>query len=49
MYDLEWDVRARRGTLLPEATGLAAARDRVHDYERDRIRRAFSTSRPICC
>src|SRR5438445_355033 len=47
--DLEVQIGAGFRTATPEAAGSAAARRRVDDYEWLRIRRAFSTSRAICC
>src|SRR5205823_14228427 len=47
--DLEVQIVAGFRTATPEAAGSAAARRRVDDYEWLRIRRAFSTSRAICC
>src|SRR3989441_10182113 len=47
--DLEAQIGAGCRTPPPEAAGSTAARCRVDDYEWSRIRRAFSTSRAICC
>lgn len=46
--DLEAEVGAGCRAVAPEAAGMAAAGRRVDDYERPRIRLAFSTSRVIC-